>query len=327
MSVLVTGAMGHVGYMTALACAEAGLDVVAHYHASYHPPLAAAAGPRITWVKGDITDFPHLLEIAEQHGVEGAIHSAALPNNDVCRPVPAHAVSVNVLSVQHLLELARLRKWRRVVYVSTGAVYQASDPKGFIHEADAATPGNVYGTTKHMGELLVNMYQKTYGVSACTVRVSWVWGPPLVTKGLDGPRGPIPYFLIPAVRGERVHEPSGGEFIANFTYVKDVAHALTLAYRKDALPSNLYNLSNGRHYSTAEIVETIRQVLPGADVSVGPGLKPWIDYTVLRGSFDITRVRTETGFEVQYPLSRAIADYAAWLRDHLAPPAGRTESA
>lgn len=317
MSVLVTGAMGHVGYATALACAEAGLEVVAHYHSTFDRKLAQAAGPGVTWVKGDVTDLAHLLEIAERHGVEGVIHSAALPNDTVCRPVPVHAMRVNVLSTQYLLEAARQRRWRRVVYVSTGAVYQASDPRGFIRETEPATPGNVYGTTKHMGELLVNMYQKTYGVSACTVRVSWVWGPPLITRGLDGPRGPIPYFLIGAVRGERLHEASGGEFIANFTYVKDVAQALVLAYRKDALPSNLYNLSNGRHYSTAEIVETIRRVVPGADISVGPGMKPWIDYTVLRGSFDITRARTELGFEVHYPLEKALADYAAWLRENL----------
>jgi nucleoside-diphosphate-sugar epimerase len=317
MSVLITGTMGHVGYMTAMACAEAGLDVVAHYHSTYRQAWVQAAGPRVRWVKGDVTDFAHLLEIADEYGVDGAIHSAALPNDTVCRPVPVHSVAVNVLSTEHLLELARQRKWRRVVYVSTGAVYQASDPNGFIRETDPATPGNVYGTTKHMGELLVNMYQKTYGISACTIRVSWVWGPPLIPTGLDGPRGPIPYFLIRTVQGEKVHEPSGGEFIANFTYVKDVAHALLLAYRKESLASNLYNVSNGEHYSAAQIVETIRRVLPGAEVSVGPGMKPWIDYTVLRGSFDITRVRTELGFEVRYPLEKGIADYATWLKANL----------
>lgn len=323
MSVLVTGTMGHVGYMTALACAEAGLDVVAHYHSTYNKSWARAAGPRVTWVKGDVLDFSHLLELSERYGVEGAIHAAALPNDTVCRPVPAYAVGVNVLSTQNLLELARQRKWRRVVYVSTGAVYQASDPEGFIRETDPATPGNVYGTTKHMGELLVNMYQKTYGVSACTVRVSWVWGPPLVPLGLDGPRGPIPYFLIRAVRGEAVHEPTGGDFLANFTYVKDVANALLLAYQKESLPSNLYNVSNGEHYSTSQIVKTIRQVLPGADVSVGPGMKPWIDFTVLRGSFDLSRIRTELGFEVRYPLEKAIGDYAAWLKANLAAERGK----
>jgi nucleoside-diphosphate-sugar epimerase len=317
MSVLVTGAMGHVGYITALACADAGLDVVAHYHSTFHPRLAAAAGRRVTWVKGDIVDLAHLMEIAERHGVEGVIHSAALPNNDVCRPVPVRAMQVNTLSTQYLLELARQRRWRRVVFVSTGAVYQASDPAGWLRETDPATPSNVYGTTKHMGELLVNMYARSYGVSACTVRVSWVWGPPLITDGLDGPRGPIPYFLIPAVRRQPRHEPTGGDFIANFTYVKDVAQALRLAYQAPTLPSVLYNVSNGRHYSTAEIVEAITKVVPGADISVGPGMEPWLNFTVLRGSFDITRIRRELGFEVRFSLEQGLADYAAWLEEHL----------
>ncbi len=114
MSVLVTGAMGHVGYMTALACAEAGLEVVGHYHASYDPDLARAAAPRVTWVKGDVTDFPHLLELADRHRIEGVIHSAALPNNDLCRPVPVYAGRVNVWSTQALLELARLKGLRRL---------------------------------------------------------------------------------------------------------------------------------------------------------------------------------------------------------------------
>lgn len=316
-AVLVTGAMGHVGYMTVLECVAQGLDVVAHYHASFDRRLAEEAGPHVTWVKGDARDLAHLLEICERHGVEGAIHSAALPNDAVARPIPVHAVEINVLSAQYLLELARQRGWRRVVYVSTGAVYQASDPKGFIRETDPATPSNVYGTTKHMGELLVNMYQRTYGVSACTVRVSWVWGPPLVTRGLDGPRGPIPYLLLRALRGERVQEPSGGDFIANFTYVKDVARGLVLAYRAPSLPHTLYNLSNGEHYSTRQIVDAIRRAVPEADLSVGPGMEPWIDFTVLRGSFDISRAREDLGFDVRYPLDAAMADYAVWLRGRL----------
>jgi nucleoside-diphosphate-sugar epimerase len=309
--------MGHVGYATVLACKSAGLDVVAHDQLNFDPEVAKAAGASATWVRGDVTDWPGLLEIAREHNVDGVIHSAALANDYVCRPIPLFATHVNVLSTQNLLELARQLKWRRVVYVSTGAVYQASDPDGFIRETDPPSPKNVYATTKYMSELLVNMYIKTYGVSACVVRASWVWGPPLITRGFEGPRGPIPYFLIRALRGEAVHEPSGGEFIANFTYVKDLASALVNAYCKESLPSNLYNVSNGEHYSTAQIVDVIKEVVPDADLSVGPGMTPWLDYTVLRGSFDISRVKKELGFEVEYPLQRGIADYAAWLKQNL----------
>ena len=65
------------------------------------------------------------------------------------------------------------------------------------------------------------------------------------------------------------------------------------------MPSNLYNVSNGEHYSTAQIVDVIKQVVPGADLSVGPGMQPWIDYTVLRGSFDITRIKNDLGLHAR----------------------------
>jgi hypothetical protein len=32
---------------------------------------------------------------------------------------------------------------------------------------------------------------------------------------------------------------------------------------------------------------------------------------------DLTRIRTDLGFEVQYPLGRALGDYAGWLAGHL----------
>lgn len=123
--------------------------------------------------------------------------------------------------------------------------------------------------------------------------------------------------MIRALRGETVHEPSGGEFIANFTYVKDLANVLVNAYCRKSLPNDLYNVSNGEHYSTAQIVDAIKQVVPDADLSVGPGMQPWTDYTVLRGSFDISRIKSDLGFKIQYPLQEGLADYAVWLKEKL----------
>ena len=317
MSVLVTGAVGNVGYITAMVCAEAGLEVVAHDRLKCEPNLAEAIDPTVNWVEGDLNDWAHLLEIAEKYGIEGVIHSAALANVVFCRPVPMSATKVNVIATQNLLELARRLNWRRVVYVSTGAVFQASDPKSFIKETDPPTPNNVYGSTKYMGELAVNMYNKTYNVDTCTVRASWVWGPPFIPRKFDVGRGPIPFFLIKALRGEKVCEPSGGDFMANFTYVKDLANALLLAYRQESLPNRIYNISNGKHFTIAQVVDTINRVIPNAQLQVGPGMKPWIDYHVPRGSFDITKARKELGFKVKFGLDKGISDYADWLKERI----------
>ena len=64
------------------------------------------------------------------------------------------------------------------------------DPKVPIFEDAPPDPTNVYGTTKHCAELLTRMYRRQFDLEAATVRISWVYGPPLVT---DSPaRGPIP---------------------------------------------------------------------------------------------------------------------------------------
>ena len=316
MSVLVTGAAGIVGYNTVIQCVEAGIDVVAYDRLECTLNPVETGSVKVDWVRGDLNDWAHLLETAKKYNVEGVIHSAALPNVSSCRPVPLSATRTNVLATQNLLELARHLNWRRVVYVSTGAVFQSSNPDGFIKETDSISPDNVYGTTKYMGELVTNMYHKTYGVDSCTVRASWVWGPPELPGKFDLSRGPVRHYLMSALRGVEVNDPTGGDFRANLTYVKDLANALVLAYQKQSLTCRTFNISNGKHYSVAEVVAAVKKVVPGAAINVGPGLAPWSDIHVLRGSFDITPAQQELGFEVKYHLEEGLADYVKWLVDH-----------
>ncbi len=221
------------------------------------------------------------------------------------------------MATQNLLELARQLKWRRFVYVSTGAVFQSSDPNSIVKDTDCPSPNNIYGNTKYMGELLVNMYHKTYGLDACTVRASWIWGPPYIMHKFDIAHGSVPYFLTKALRGESTVEESGGDFKANLTYVKDLANAIFLAYNKDALPSRIYNISNGEHYTVGQVADAVKRVIPGHRSKVGRGLKPWSDFHVPRGSFDITKAERELGYKVNYSLENGLKDYAQWLRDKI----------
>ncbi len=114
-----------------------------------------------------------------------------------------------------------------------------------------------------------------------------------------------------------MNETSGGDFMANLTHVKDLANALLLVYQKKSLPSRIYNISNGRHYTVAEVADAINRSIPGARLKVGPGLKPYIDFHVPRGSFDITKAENEFGFRVEYSIEKALSDYAQWLKGHI----------
>ncbi len=317
MALLVTGAMGHVGYAVVREAAALGMPVIAQYLNTFDRAAAEELGDKVTWVRCDVADPFDVASLAATHPIDGCIHSAALPNDKSARPQPMRAFQSNIASVQNLLELARRAKWRRFVLVSSGAVFQRwTDANKPISEAEPPSPVNVYGTTKHCAELLTSMYHQIYEVSAATVRVSWIYGQPLVPRTFDGPRGPIPEFLRRALSGVGVEEPAGGDFAASFTHVVDCALGLLAAYRAPALKHSVYHLGSGENYSTSRVAQAVQAAVPGSTVRVGPGAAPWTDFTVLRGPLCCDRMREEIGFTPTMTLEAGVASFADWMRAH-----------
>jgi nucleoside-diphosphate-sugar epimerase len=88
------------------------------------------------------------------------------------------------------------------------------------------------------------------------VRVSWVYGPPLVTD--DPPRGPIPAFLKAVLKRQAIRLPSGADFAASFTYVSDVAAGLLAAWRACELHHDVYHLGSGINYTARQVADAVR---------------------------------------------------------------------
>lgn len=316
-SLLITGAMGHVGYETVKQAVSQGYDVLAQYNNTFRAEDAEALGESVAWVQCDLSDAYQVAMLAADHDIEGCIHPAAIPNDKTGLPQPLRTFHSNVAATDYLLETARRRQWRRFVFVSTGAVYQEwKDKEKPIPETEPPTPRTLYGCTKRAAELMTETYANMYELSAASVRISWVFGPPLVPREFEGPRGPIPEFLKRALRGDKVDEPSGGDFAASFTYVKDVALGLLEIYKARGLGYSSYNLGSGENYPTFRVVDAIKAAVPEAEISVGPGAEPWTDYTVLRGPLSCERMKEDFDFRPTYSLEDAVADFAGWMREH-----------
>jgi len=317
MAILITGGMGHVGYETVRQAIAAGHDVVAQYRSAFREADARALRGPVTWVRCDLAVPAELAALVEHHPVEGCIHTAAVPNDQVAHRDPVGTVDANVGAVCRLLDAARHHGWRRFLYTSTGSVFQnAVDPAKPILEDAPTKATNTYSTTKLAGELLTSMYRSQFGVPAATVRISWVFGPPLVPRVRENPRGPIPVFLKHALAGRPVREPGGAEFAASYTYVGDVAAGLLAAYRAQALAHDIYHLGSGRNFDTGQVAAAIRAAVPGAIIEVGPGTAPWTDHTRMRGPLAGSRLLDDTGFTPAYSLEAGVAAFADWMRAH-----------
>ncbi|MSP88988.1 MAG: SDR family oxidoreductase [Alphaproteobacteria bacterium] len=309
---LVTGATGHVGAEVAQQAAAAGLAVLATHAGPPGAGQAVAFGPTVTWAACDLADATAVARLASDHPIDACIHLAAISNEAYAHPAPLTAFQINAGATANLLDAARRHGWRRFILTGTGSVFQGeTNVANPILEDATPSPSGIYATTKHCAELLVRMYRSQFGLSAANVRLSWVFGPPIVS---DSPaRGPIPWLLRRTLAGQPVRMESGADFAASFTYVADAAAGLLACARAPALNFDTYHLGHGVNFSNRAVAAALRAAVPGAVVEMGPGTEPWTIYTSMRGPLAGERLRREIGFAPAHSLEAGIAAYAQWL--------------
>ena len=308
MALLVTGASGHIGLEIVKRAAARGMHTVATFRGEFRAPEMDG----VAWTACDLADANAVRDLASKYRIDACIHCAAISNEAYARPNPLDAINTNVGATANLLDAARQGSWRRFVLVSTGSVFQLRrDTVSPIDEEQTPEPANVYSTTKVCAEQLTRMYRSEYGLSASAVRISWVFGPPVIS---DQPqRGPIPSYLLRALRGVAIRE-GGADFRASFTYVADVAEALFAAAAAPALNRAIYHFGHGMNFTAGEAAAAVRKAVPGAVIELSSGTEPWTRYTALRGPLAGDRFRQDTGYGPAYSLEAGIAAYADWMR-------------
>ena len=320
MTVLVTGGSGVVGLHVVRELAAAGEDVVA-YSTSGAPPHAELVlgehAARVCFETGNILDRERLRNLVSQRLIEGIVHTAALTGEAQARQRGAEVVAVNVTGTANLLETACEARMRRVIYLGSASEYGKRPDMQPIHE-DEANPEGMYAETKFLGHRLGQRYRNVFGLDVITVRVSSAYGPntrfnpfrKLVGNTL------IAHLCRAAALGEAVRLESGADYPRDWTYAADTARGICLAYQAKRARHTVYNIASGRSYTVGEVVDTLRRIVPEADVTVGAGQWEEDPFQSLnmRGPLDISRAREDFGYERRYDLEDGLRAYIEWWR-------------
>lgn len=309
--ILITGGAGFIGSHTVRALAEAGEECVLLQRRPPELP-ASLAGLPIEVVQGDVANLDDLLAMGRRFPITGIVHLAVAVPWQVGEADPIDATQSALGSFLNIVRVAREWAVRRVVTASTIGIY-GRGPGGAMLE-DAPIPlqhVHPIPTFKKIAELLAAHLSSVTGVEIVNARISGTWGP--------GGHLPDPFFAAPslvhAAARHAVPDLSGlatpprADDALDLLYVKDTGRALALLMLSEALRHATYNVGSGHATSNRDVIEALRSVDPGFDVSL-----PTSDSPHPQRWLDITRLRADTGFAPRFDTAAAAADYIAWLR-------------
>ncbi len=256
---LVTGALGCVGAWTIKALLDDGEDPVGYDLGEDDSRLRLILDDRerqrVMLVSGDVTDPDALGRALDEHEITRVVHLAAL-QVPFCRADPIRGARVNVVGTVVVFESvkARLDRIPGLVYASSTAVYNASDPSP-APESGGTAPSTLYGAYKLANEGTARVSLQDDGVASIGIRPYIVYGPGRDQGMTSGPT----LAMAAAARGDGFEIGYGGT--AQYDFAPDVGRAFALAARAANDGAHVANFP-GAPSSMQEVVTAIEEAAP-----------------------------------------------------------------
>lgn len=172
------------------------------------------------------------------------IHGASNASPNKIMREPVETMLSNVVGVKNLLDHARERKTRRVLYISSSEVYGEktgdrpfkTNEYGYI---DLLRARNAYSVGKRAAETMCASYAEEYGVDSVIVRPGHIYGP----TALPSDNRVSSAWAYACAKGEDIVMKSDGAQIRSYCYCLDCASAiLTVLLKGNRV--HAYNISN-----------------------------------------------------------------------------------
>jgi UDP-glucose 4-epimerase len=309
MNILITGA-GLIGSNCARQAVDAGNKVVLFDLSPNRDYLEKVVGKdRADVVAADMRDLPALISAMERHNVDTVVHTAGLIGSRVAENSYTGATN-NILGTINVLEASRLRRLRRVIYVSTFGVYDRPKISGaVIRESDTTGGHNLYTVTKLCSEHLVRSYTEQYRLDTIIIRPSGVFGRGHYVGGSTV--GKIMRDLaLSVIKGEPFTIDAKTYGPNEYVYGKDVGLALLLACQAQNPKQRIYNAGSGVVTGPETLAQTIRELVPGLKVKVVGSSAAAVEKNA---PLDLVTAKAELGYVPQYPLKEALRNYVEEL--------------
>ena len=296
MRFLITGAAGFIGSHLANRLAREGHTVRGVDDLSTGDP--ASLSEDIHFTRGDINDRPKLWTLLQE--VDCVYHLAARVLVPESVLYPREYNNVNVGGTVTLMEAMRDVGVRRVVFISSGAIYgdQLVQP---VNERAVANPRSPYAVSKLAAEYYIRTIGELWGIETVCLRVFNAYGPRQPLPPVHAPV--IPNFLKQAAQNGTLVVSGDGNQTRDYVYVDDITNAMVTAATAPGINQEIINIGSGRDTSVRELVHLVLEVTGGTPEIV---YSPRNERGPARMCADISLAREKLGYQPQVSLRQGL---------------------
>ena len=215
----------------------------------------------VTLLKQDISesfDFPD-----ELHYI---IHAASIASPPAYREFPIKTLDVNYQGTRNLLEIARKKKIKSMLFLSSSEIYGDPEviptPESYQGKVSCTGPRACYDESKRLAETVSTLYFQQYKVPVKIARPFNVYGPYLSLN--DG--RVIPDFMKNAIEKSEILIHSDGSPTRSFCYVSDAIRAFfkLLFSKHDGI---ICNVGNDEEISISDVAKMVQKTI-GKPISI-----------------------------------------------------------
>ncbi len=312
MNILVTGGAGFIGSHLCEALLARGEQVTAldNFDPFYDPQVkrvnlaGCLASPLFTLVEGDIRDIEKVGEVFADGDFDMVVHLAARAGVRPSMEDPLAYQDVNVRGTMVLLEAARQFEVKKFIFASSSSVYGNNQKVPFSESDCVDFPISPYAATKKACELLCYTYSYLFGIDHTCLRFFTVYGP------RQRPDLAIHKFMRLIEAGRPIPVFGDGSSRRDYTYVDDIIQGV-LAAMDRCQGYRIYNLGHSQPIALADLIAQIEAVLgKKGKIDRQPAQPGDVDCTYA----DVSRARTELGYEPKVRLEEGLERFVAWFR-------------
>jgi UDP-glucose 4-epimerase len=228
---------------------------------------------------------------------------------------PYADLEINCRSQLTILEACRYNNPAvKVVFAGTRQVYGRPEslPVGENH---LVRPTDVNGINKAAGEYYHLVYNNVFGIRACSLRLTNVYGPRQLIR--HNRQGFIGWFIRHAIEGRPIQVYGDGSQLRDFVYVDDAADAFLRAGATDACNGEVFNVGGGEPTTLRDLATRLVEL-------AGAGCVQYVEWPPEKIAIDIgdfyadsSKIRRTAGWQPTTTLGEGLARTIAFYRQHL----------